>query len=61
MAADVQIGEQRRTSAGNVYRLERIDGPWRIAAGPAGEQGHPVAADPEGTVPRAREGQPEAG
>ncbi len=25
----VHIGEERHSSAGNVYRLERIDGPWR--------------------------------
>lgn len=25
----VQIGELRHSSAGNVYRLERIDGEWR--------------------------------
>lgn len=25
----VQLGEVRVTSAGNVMRLERVDGPWR--------------------------------
>lgn len=26
----IKVGELRHTSAGNVFRLERIDGPWRM-------------------------------